>query len=106
MPFFVKLKPKLNNVHSAYSVLYYSRIKAGEAALCSGSCAPLRLRRPQNVLVFSIFISPREKKLLAVAGSLRRFLQSLFPFTSFVYLSVGILLLGFTAGFKICLRLR
>jgi len=49
---------------------------------------------------------PRDKKLLAVAGSLRRFLQSLFPFTSFVYLSVGILLLGFTAGFKICLRLR
>jgi len=49
---------------------------------------------------------PREKKLLAVAGSLCRFLQSLFPFTSFVYLSVGIPLLGFTAGFKICLRFR
>jgi hypothetical protein len=63
------------------------------------------LHHPNLVVICALYISRREKKLLAhtfyTAGSLRRFLQGLFPFTPFVYLSVGIPLLGFTAGFEI-----
>jgi hypothetical protein len=62
------------------------------------------------VVICAVDIGPHGQKLLAhpfyAAGSLRRFLQGPFPFTAFVYLSVGIPLLGFTTRFEICFRFR